>query len=233
MPKTLLTIAMIGLTALLAFAAPASAGAEEPRQANRDDTVELPAVDPTTEVTVAAEAVVWGRRNNDPLALIAAASLLSRIDIATIEREKSSLGGSESDKAATSVLDLETILAEARDMAADDRRLQAMIDDVASAGTRGRVRGPAQHVDRIEAGATDRFEEIEFRGNELAAVGVVGDGDTDLDLIITDEFGIEVCRAATYADREVCRWAPRWTGPFTITVINNGQLWNQYRLFTN
>ena len=72
-----------------------------------------------------------------------------------------------------------------------------------------------------------------FSGAQLAEAGIVGDGSSDLDLIVYDENDHLVCRSTGISDREYCRWWPRWTGPFRIEIQNLGAVANLYRLATN
>jgi hypothetical protein len=67
----------------------------------------------------------------------------------------------------------------------------------------------------------------------VAIVTVQGDGDTDLDLYVYDEFGNRVAADEGPTDHCSVIWTPRWTGTFTIKVVNRGALSNRYRLRTN
>jgi hypothetical protein len=67
----------------------------------------------------------------------------------------------------------------------------------------------------------------------LAEVAVIGDGDTDLDLYIEDEFGNIIVRDLDYTDRTYVQWTPRWTGAYKVKIRNLGRVYNQYTLLTN
>lgn len=88
------------------------------------------------------------------------------------------------------------------------------------------------HRDRVLAGRTDRYT-VYFRAGEVARVVVTGDHTTDLDLEIRDEYGNVIVRDFDYTDNCVVRWVPKWTGPFTIRVINRGSVYNDYTISHN
>jgi hypothetical protein len=208
-------------------------GAATAREANIDPKAVPKETNPALLLKLAGDLSTWGSRAADPLALIVSARLLAQVPTEPIERTKIAEGGAASDKSGSRQLDLRTVIENARELSGDDEDLLAMIADVEGEARRGVVDGPAAHTDRIEANATDVFNNVEFEGGKEAAVYLQGDGDTDLDLLIQDQFGIEICRRDSYADRELCRWTPRWTGPFSIIVKNHGSVWNHYRLVTN
>lgn len=84
----------------------------------------------------------------------------------------------------------------------------------------------------VRARTTDIFH-VQFRGGEVAAVAISGDGDTDLDLYVFDRNGNQICRSTRSGDDEGCRWTPAWTGTFRIEVKNLGNIANRYRIAMN
>jgi hypothetical protein len=96
----------------------------------------------------------------------------------------------------------------------------------------GRVPTPGFDVARAQARSTVTYHET-FRGGEVAVVSIVGDGDTDLDLFVYDEFNNLVAFANGLSDRETVSFTPRWTGRFRIEVRNLGGVWNEFTLRTN
>ena len=101
-----------------------------------------------------------------------------------------------------------------------------------SAAFAGAVGGPKSNTDRVQANDTDRYE-VEFRGGEQARVVVDGDGDTDLDLYIYDQNDNLITKDDDNTDYCICTWTPKWTGKFTIKVVNRGGVYNVYDLETN
>jgi hypothetical protein len=69
-----------------------------------------------------------------------------------------------------------------------------------------------------------------FPAGEVAAVTVTGDGDSDLDLYVRDEFGNLVAFDDGSTDLCIVRFCPRWTGWFTLSVVNRGLYPNLYTL---
>jgi hypothetical protein len=88
------------------------------------------------------------------------------------------------------------------------------------------------HYDRVRAHRTDVYH-IAFTGGEDAAIDVIGDGDTDLDCRVYDEYGNLIDSDTDATDYCVLRWVPAWSGQFRVEVINLGSVSNQYRLSTN
>jgi hypothetical protein len=72
---------------------------------------------------------------------------------------------------------------------------------------------------------------VSFYGGELGRVRIQGDGDTDLDLYVYDEFGNLIDYDTRYSDYGVVVWEPRWTGSFTIRVVNLGDVYNRYTIW--
>jgi hypothetical protein len=123
----------------------------------------------------------------------------------------------------------------ARALARGDAELTRLVARAAAQPARGRLEGPGQVRLQIAArGSVVIFgDETVFRGAELAEVRLAGNGEADLDLMIEDENGIEVCRSTGQTDREYCSWRPRWTGRFRIVVVNTGNVPAQCVLATN
>ncbi len=101
-----------------------------------------------------------------------------------------------------------------------------------SAAFAGAVPGPQSADERVNANSTDRYE-ITFRGGEEARIVVDGDGDTDLDLYIYDENNNLITKDDDNTDYCICTWTPKWTGKFTIRIVNRGSVYNEYTLRTN
>lgn len=94
------------------------------------------------------------------------------------------------------------------------------------------IGGFTTHRDIVEARSTDVYSVV-FRGREVARVAVKGDGDTDLDLYVYNSNGDLVAKDDDYTDTCAVRWVPRWTGRYTIRVVNRGNVYNEYVIATN
>lgn len=94
------------------------------------------------------------------------------------------------------------------------------------------VGGPQANTFRLEARSYRTFT-VSFVGGRKAEVALLGDGDTDLDLQVYDENGNLVASDEDDTDRCYVSWTPKWTGPFTIKVVNHGWVHNIFRIATN
>jgi hypothetical protein len=96
----------------------------------------------------------------------------------------------------------------------------------------GRLYGPRIDFRRAPAYSTVTYTET-FVGGQVARVSIVGDGTTDLDLYVYDEYGYLVVRATGLSDIESVLWVPARTGTYRIEVRNLGVVYNNYLLTTN
>lgn len=87
-------------------------------------------------------------------------------------------------------------------------------------------------VDYVPAHSTNTYHWT-FVGRELEVLAVSGDGDSDLDLYVYDEYGHLVGKDDDDSDDCLVVFTPRWTGTFTIKVVNRGGYGNKYRIGTN
>lgn len=199
----------------------------------KDPTATIPQSE--NNLRLAAELSKYGYANNDALSLIQAARMSKQAGYTASAQEKTTEGGQNAaDNAAKKgqvSLDPAKLLADAKTMAGDDGVMLAIIDDVNS-NVRGAVGGEKYTTERVNAKGTDVYK-IQFRADELAMVIVIGDGDTDLDLYVYDANGNLVASDTDYSDDCVVTWVPRWTGTFTIKIVNRGNVYNKYVIRTN
>ncbi len=139
---------------------------------------------------------------------------------------------SEEDGAADGPVDAATMLAAAKELAGEDETLLGLIEDVEAEGARGRIGGAISRQSRLPAGMTDVWE-VPFYGSSYAEIAVVGDGDSNLDVLVTDESGNTICFDVSWSDKVACDFVPAWNGYFYITVQNTGATRNSYYLLTN
>ena len=241
--KLAATLAAVPLAFALAVSLPghsAEKGGDSKKGTNvdKDKKTSSPQADAVETAQLADQLATYGDRKKDALALIMAAKLQAEVGVQAGKYERAAGKGSDKgDKkgAAPSARDnsVAGLTARAKQYAGDRKDLIALADDVAKAGSRGASGGPKSGTFTVEAGATDHFRNITFRGGEPAVVAISGDGDTDLDLFVYDENNLLICRADGPTDDEICRWTPRWTGVFRVEVRNLGRVWNRYRIATN
>ena len=104
---------------------------------------------------------------------------------------------------------------------------------VAAAASPALAGGPnVVHRDRVLANTNDVYN-MTFRGGETAEIGVVGDHDTDLDLLVYDENGNLIASDTDYSDNCFVSWVPKWTGNFKVKIVNRGNVYNDYTVAAN
>ena len=221
---------VLGAVLFIVFSATSPAGAQE--GPNRLDNGDWASPGPIMRLNLAHDVFAIGQRRGDPILVIAAARLAAAVPVGPPEGagEATDATGSAADPP-----DLEDMLVAGRTLADGEPVLTAMLDDVEATRTRGRLRGAASVMGSVAAGQSRIYDgdDTVFEGGADAEIAIQGNGDSDLDLIVTDELGNEICTSAGPADREYCRWRPRWTGPFRIEVRNLGPLSSRFLLTTN
>jgi hypothetical protein len=75
--------------------------------------------------------------------------------------------------------------------------------------------------------------EIRLRGNETTWISVSGDGSTDLDLFVYDQWGNLIASDEDETDDCIVGFSPNATGYFRIVVRNFGDEANAYSINTN
>lgn len=89
------------------------------------------------------------------------------------------------------------------------------------------VGGPVSGVSRVSARNVN-VHMINYRGGEQADFTIVGDGDTTLNVVVKDQNGNVVFRTTGGGDRFNVSWQVPRTGVYSIFVINEGAVYNQY-----
>lgn len=97
--------------------------------------------------------------------------------------------------------------------------------------TAGASPRPKHNLTIVKANSTDVYT-IVFKAGEKARVEILGDGDSDLDLYVFDENGNQITKDDDNTDHCICEWTPKWTGKFTLKVVNRGVA-NRYKMQTN
>jgi hypothetical protein len=241
------TIAAAVFTLTLGLAAPgaqAPAGNKGPNEA--DEKGKDTSGGTVSRLNEAISLVSYARENESPMAMLTAVQMLRGVRaqnaperVGTKATEAGAAGAAgKKDQAPPPSMDPKVLLNEAKAWAKGDAHVIALIDaelarPAAQGGTTlGVTTGAIRHVDRVNARTTDIYK-IRFNGGEIAQVGIIGDGDTDLDLFVIDEFGNEVGRDDDRTDKCIVQWTPKWTGVFTVRIRNLGGVYNQYTLLTN
>ena len=194
---------------------------------------------PSAEVSairLAGELAKFGYANLDALSLIKAAEIIATTptqELKVEETEKNDTG-KETKKTGNS-LDSKSLLADAIDLSNGNETLLALVKQAETKTTqtsRGRLGGPGEAYRRVAANSYV-IDRINYKGGLLAEVFISGDGDTDLDMYVYDENGILIGKDDDYSDDCYVSWYPKWTGTFTVKVVNRGKVYNDYYLITN
>lgn len=221
--KIAISLAAAALLCVQSFAVRAEQGPNLAEQAS--PTASSQAVD---HLAMAASLVRYGDAHKDAMSLITAARIMRAVGASESSAEPVAKAEPDAKKAHKN--EIPAILARAKQYAGSRVDLLALADDVA-AGSRGAVKGPGRLNTVVRSNVTDVYK-VSFRGGETAAVAVSGDGDSDLDLYVYDQNGNLICKDDDYSDDMICRWAPKWSGPFTIRVRNRGVA-NAYTIVHN
>jgi hypothetical protein len=186
------------------------------------------------QMAMAQDLYAMGMAQGDALTVLTAAKLAAGVELTDVEREletKAGAAGEEADVAEAPV-DAATMLASAKTLAGEDELLAGLVEDAEAEGSRGRIGGASRTLSRLPAGATDTWK-VPFYGNSYAELAVVGDGDANLDVLVTDENGNTICYDVSWSDKVYCDFVPAWNGYFFVTVENTGRKRNSYYLLTN
>jgi len=91
------------------------------------------------------------------------------------------------------------------------------------------VGGPKYENTRVNANSTDVYK-VDCWGDEVTAIRIQGDGDTDLDLYVYDEAGNLISSGTGYTDCEEVQVQPFYRQTMTIKVVNRGSVYNAYTI---
>ena len=190
-----------------------------------------------SQMALAQDLYALGMSNKDALTVLAAARIAGSVDATDVERTKETKANDGAEVAdegdgVDGPVDAAAMLASAKELAVGDQAILDMIADAETEGSRGRIGGASRTLSRLPRGNTDVWT-IPYYGNSLAEVAIVGDGDADLDILVTDEYGNTVCYDTSYSDKIYCSWVPSWNSNFYVAVKNQGYKRNSYYLYTN
>lgn len=185
-------------------------------------------------MAMAQDLYAMGMANKDALTVLTAAKLAASVELKDVEQKKKTEGTETAgqEDGVDAPVDAATMLASAKELAGEDEVMAGLIEDAEAEGSRGRIGGASKTLSRLPAGQTDVWE-VPFYGNSYAEIAVVGDGDANLDVLVTDENGNTICYDVSWSDKVYCDFVPAWNGYFYVTVQNNGGKRNSYYLLTN
>ena len=221
---------VLATTALVALSLPAFAEDKGPNV----NTTATGTKGGVATMALAQDLYALGMANKDALTVLTAAKLAGSVDVKEVEQKKETKGEAKADQTdgVDAPVDAATMLASAKVLAGEDETLVGLIEDAEAEGSRGRIGGASSTLSRLPAGQSDVWE-IPFYGDSYAEIAVLGDGDANLDVLVTDENGNTICYYVSWSDKVYCDFVPSWNGYFYVTVQNNGGSRNSYYLMTN
>lgn len=92
--------------------------------------------------------------------------------------------------------------------------------------------GPIVIVRRVRARETFSFQ-VDARPDEVLRVAAIGDGDTNIDLVLRDRDGAVLCSDSSMDHYPVCTLVRPRGGPVRIEVVNRGSVWSRVQILTN
>lgn len=123
----------------------------------------------------------------------------------------------------------EQALAIAKALAGEDPELEDLVYDIDAQLPVARHSIATESQSEVSGGQSDVWR-MALSGDVAAEIGLIGDGDTDLGLVVTDESGRLVCAVSPTSLPSLCRFTPARNGFFNVTVANPGAVRNSYRL---
>lgn len=208
--------------------------AQDPTKPNIDETA-TGTPGGVAQYDMAQGLFALGLANKDALLALTAAKLAAGVQMTDVKRDgKQTLADGMADEPgrAAAPPDAAAMFAAAREFSAGDELLLELIDDQEAEGARGRIGGASRELSSLPAGAADNWK-IPFYGESYAEIGISGDGDTPLAIVVTDEKGNRVGCPTRIYDKFYCDFVPRVNGYFMVQVTNTGGLRNSYYLLTN
>ncbi len=223
-------LTILATTALVALCQPAFAETKGPNV----NTAATGTKGGVATMAMAQDLYSLGLANKDALTVLTAAKLAASVDVKEVEQKKKTEGTETAgqEDGVDAPVDAAMMMASAKELAGEDEVLAGLVEDAMAEGSRGRVGGASSTRSRLPAGQTDVWE-VPFYGDSYAEIAVVGDGDANLDVIVTDENGNTICYDVSWSDKVYCDFVPSWNGYFYVTVQNAGSRRNTYYLMTN
>lgn len=182
-------------------------------------------------LALARQLMNYGYDFNDPVSLLLAAKLFLEWSPAVFSPISGKMKSGEEAAKAEGV-NVDKLIADAKKMGGNDPAVTSMAKDLEAVGSKGVVGGPVAGTYTL-AGQDYVVFELEYRGDELAEVGVLGDGNADLDLFVFDR------RMNPFLQDEspnyICylSWYPRRTEVYYVVVYNRGTASSSFIIGTN
>ncbi len=200
-------------------------------------------------IVMARQLADYGYTNKDAMALANAAKIIAKNTKGTMETTEKEADKTESNMQAATVpasqgvaktaqtsIEPAKLIRDAKMYAGSNATLVAAVteieNEIKAGATKGLSDGPTTKSYKIDAYSTRTLYGT-FSGGSLARLIVSGDGDTDLDIYVYDEYGNLADSDSDNTDYCVAEWTPRRNGQFKIVIKNRGRVYNNCVLMTN
>lgn len=200
---------VLAVTALVALSLPAFA---EDAKGPNVNTAAKGTKGGVATMAMAQDLYALGMANKDALTVLTAAKLAASVDVKEVEQKKKTEGTEVAGQpdGVDAPVNAAAMMASAKELAGEDEVLAGLIEDAEAEGSRGRIGGASETLSRLPAGQTDVWE-VPFYGDSYAEIAVVGDGDANLDVLVTDEAGNTICYDVSWSDKVYCDFVRRGT----------------------
>jgi len=209
---------------------PSSGSSHNPEAPKRQTST---AVEAAITAHAARRLAAYADRHKDALVMIAAAQVLKNLGVREIASDSKNAPTGDLATKQGQDMTLAGILERAKKHASGIPVLIALAEDVALRSVRGDIGLGGCYANAVVRANGRLYHQITFREGEFVIIELMGDGDTDLDMIVRDQNGHTICAADGPTDMEICRWKSASSGPVRIEVINLGSVHNVHRLCTN
>ena len=110
--------------------------------------------------------------------------------------------------------------------------LSLLIEVGGSPAYAGASRGQRRWSEKIQARSSVTYN-IEFAGGKTAELAIIGNSDTDVDILVYDKSGNRIAQDVGLSDLGMVRWTPGSTQTYRIEIKNLGNTWNMVRMGHN
>lgn len=187
------------------------------------------------QLNLAGELVNYGYEKQDALPLIQAIKIYQ--DLNVIEAtdgqkptEKIEEGDNRSavNKEDQPVRNEKQLLEDAAKFAKDDKNLLGLIEECRNA-KRSPVDGIIDRFFRIPSRGTHDWS-VRLQAYQTTVIAISGDGTTDLDLYVYDQYGNLIVSDVSYGDQCYVALDVYITSNFLVRVVNRGYVYNDYEI---
>ena len=179
-------------------------------------------------VRLSAELFAEGIARDDAVLMLAAARLRKPVEITLSDRTPGAVMAS-----VHVPLGWQEMADQAAALAEDDDALLGLIDDLRAETAKGKTSGPFYNIAALLPGESHDYPAETFRGGTLAEAYVEAAGGADLNIVVTDAAGNEVCADRDPSPIAYCAWTPAADGAYGLRVENRGPADATYSLMTN